>query len=66
MSDAEKTTEPTRCPTCGEMMPGPHDCDLAREARRVFEAAKRANDPETRLRLGDRALALAIDAERLP
>lgn len=52
-----------RCQTCGEVMPGPHDCAKVRESRALFEAAKRANDPDSRRTLSARALEIAEDAE---
>lgn len=55
----------SRCPICREVFPGPHDCGKAMEARAVFEAAKRANDPDTRRQLGDRAYDLCCEAEAL-
>lgn len=60
MSDATQTTV---CPTCAERFYGPHDCAKAREARALFEAAKRANDPDSRCALGDLAYQAAEDAE---
>ena len=51
------------CADCGEAMPDPHNCALAREARALFEAAKRANDPESAKRLGDAAYKKAVEAE---
>ena len=64
-SDHEKTTCAVRCPHCREIMPTEHDCDLAREARALFEAAKRANDPASVRALADRAYAMAEDAENV-
>lgn len=57
-----------RCARCGEVFAGrgSHDCSIAREARRLFEAAKRANDPDTREWLSRRALGLAVRAEGIP
>lgn len=53
------------CLMCGEVMPVPHDCAKAREARALFEAAKRANDPDSRRHLGGLAYATAEDAENV-
>lgn len=52
-----------RCEQCGEVMPSPHDCEGARQARALFEAAKRANNPESAKRLGDAAYAASVKAE---
>jgi uncharacterized Zn finger protein len=52
-----------RCEHCGEVMPGPHNCDQAREARALFEAAKRANNDESANRLSKAALAMSIKSE---
>jgi len=52
-----------RCPVCGEVMPNPHDCEIAREARALFNAAKMANDLESAKRLGDAAYAKSVKAE---
>ena len=51
------------CSECGEVFPVAHDCDLAREARATFDAAKRANNPESAKALCDKAYALALLAE---
>lgn len=52
-----------RCDQCGEVMPIAHDCNAAREARALFEAAKRANSPESAQRLGDAAYQKVTKAE---
>ena len=63
MTDAaERGTTRQRCDCCGEAFPGPHDCDMAREARALFEAAQRANSPEGADRLSLMALDLATKA----
>lgn len=56
-------TTKRRCASCGEVFDRPHNCDKAREARALFEAAKRANDPDSRRALGNLALQAAEDAE---
>jgi hypothetical protein len=52
-----------RCADCGEVMPILHDCAKAREARALFEAAKRANHPDSARGLGDAAYDIAVQAE---
>ena len=61
-TDAANTNR-RACPICGEVFPGAHNCDLAREARAMFEAAKHANSAETARALGERAYDLAVQAE---
>lgn len=53
-----------RCTACGEAFRVPHNCGFARQARALFEAAKRANDPASRDTLSRRALDMAEAAER--
>jgi hypothetical protein len=60
---SDKQTTRRRCLCCGEIFAVPHDCDKAREARALFEAAKRANDPDSRRTLGNLAYQAAEDAE---
>ena len=54
----------TKCPDCGEVMPQPHNCNLAIQARAIFEAAKRANSPDSARALGDLAYEIAVQAEQ--
>lgn len=54
-----------RCADCGEVMPTRHDCTLAIEARALFEAAKKANNPESRNRLIAAAYETVLESEQL-
>ena len=63
MPSDDKIIAPIRCPDCHEYMPILHDCSMAREARALFEAAKRSNHPDSRKILGARAYELACEAE---
>jgi hypothetical protein len=62
MMDTNTPVAASRCDFCGEIMPASHDCAKAREARALFEAAKRANDPDSRRNLGALAHQAAEDA----
>lgn len=64
MASDGSTTPLQPCPTCGERFRGAHDCDLAMEARALFEAGKRANDRDSAGALTARALVLVIEADR--
>lgn len=63
MPKSDISGEVVRCPACGEAFASPHDCNAAREARALFEAARRANSRDGADRLSRLALALATKAE---
>jgi hypothetical protein len=65
MSDHASKTTKRRCSCCGEVFSGPHDCGKAIEARALFEAAKRANNPDSGIVLADLAYQAAKDAENV-